>query len=107
MMEKREVSEHDWKKLRKLCNEGKLIFAPSQKTSFQSYDCYEDDFIIRNAMKTQGIIVRNDYFLDLIAKSPDYREQIEKRLLSFNFIDGQLWLPSDPLGKNQGSLETT
>merc|ERR550517_1385931 len=106
MMEKREVSEHDRKKLRKLCNEGKLVFTPSRKTSFQSYDCYEDDFIIRNAIKTQGIIVSNDYFLDMIARSPDYREQIEKRLLPFNFIDGELWLPSDPLGKNQVSLET-
>merc|ERR1712130_559609 len=43
----------------------------------------EDDFIIRNAIRTQGIIVSND-----------------------NFLDGELWLPSDPLGKNQGSLET-
>ena len=106
MMEKREVSEQDRKKLRKLYSEGKLVFTPSRRTSFQSYDCYEDDFIIRNAIKTQGIIVSNDYFLDLIARSPDYREQIEKRLLPFNFIDGELWLPSDPLGKNQGSLET-
>ena len=107
MMEKREVSEHNRKKLRKLYNEGKLVLVLSRKPSFQSYDCYEEYFIIQNAIKTQGIIVSNDYFLDLIAKSPDYREQIEKRLLPFNFIDGELWLPSDPLGKNQGSLETT
>ena len=66
----------------------------------------QDDFIIRNAIRTQGIIVSNDNFLDLIAKSPDYREQIEKRVLPFNFIDGELWLPRDPRGKNKGSLET-
>ena len=106
MLEKREVSEQGRKKLIKLYNEGKLVFTPSRRTSFQSYDCYEDDFIIRNAIKTQGIIVSNDNFLDLIAKSPDYREQIEKRLLPFNFIDGDLWLPRDPLGKSQASLET-
>lgn len=106
MLEKRDVSEQGRKKLIKLHNEGKLVFTPSRRTTLQSYDCYEDDFIIRNAIKTQGIIVSNDNFLDLIAKSPDYREQIEKRLLPFNFIDGELWLPSDPLGKNQGGLET-
>ena len=106
MLEKRLVSEHDKKILKKLYNEDKLVQTPSRRTSFQSYDCYEDDFIIRFAIRTQGIIVSNDNFLDLIAKSPDYRDQIEKRILPFNFIDGELWLPNDPLGKNQGSLET-
>ena len=40
-MEKREVSEEDRKKLRKLHNEDRLVFTPSRRTSIQSYDCYE------------------------------------------------------------------
>merc|ERR1711974_93476 len=48
----------------------------------------------------------NDNFREMSAKGAAYREQIEKRVLPFNFIDGELWLPRDPLGKDQGTLET-
>ena len=41
MLEKREVSEEDKKKLRKLHNQDKLVPTPSRRTSIQSYDCYE------------------------------------------------------------------
>ena len=41
MLEKREVSEEDRKKLRKLHNEDRLVPTPSRRTSIQSYDCYE------------------------------------------------------------------
>ena len=41
MLEKRDVSEEDRKKLRKLHNEDRLVRTPSRRTSIQSYDCYE------------------------------------------------------------------
>ena len=100
------VKVFDQKRLKKLEQEDKVVFTPSRKTQQQMYDCYEDDYIIRNAITNQGIILSNDNFLDMIARSPAYREQIEKRVLPFNFIDGELWLPNDPLGKNEDNLET-
>ena len=87
-------------------NEGKLEKTPSRRTSTQSYDCHEDDYIIRNGIKKLGIILSNDNFRDFIARSPEYRDQIEKRVLPYNFIDGELWLPKDPLGRRGPSLET-
>jgi ribonuclease ZC3H12 len=97
MLSKREVSDYDKKRLKKLLNEGILDVTPSRRTAGQSFDCYEDDYIIRNAIKRSAIILSNDNFLDLVARSPEYREQIEQRVLHFNFIDGDLWLPADPL----------
>ena len=105
MLKKREVSEQDKKKLRRLFGEHILEFTPSRQTQEQSYDCYEDDFLIRNAISKNGIIISNDNFLDL-NKTLVYREQIERRVLSYNFISGELWLPNDPLGRGGPNLET-
>jgi len=106
MLLKPQVSEHDKKVMRRMHIEGKLEVTPSRRTSTQSYDCHEDDYIIRNGIKKLGIILSNDNFRDFIARSPEYRDQIEKRVLPYNFIDGELWLPKDPLGRRGPCLDT-
>ena len=105
-LEKNNVSKPNKKKIEKLIEEKKVVLTPSGKDpKGQKFDCYEDDYLIRNAFLNQGIVVSNDNFREMSAKDPTYREQIEKRVLPYNFIDGELWLPSDPLGKDKVTLE--
>uniref|UniRef100_A0A5S6Q8J7 RNase_Zc3h12a domain-containing protein n=1 Tax=Trichuris muris TaxID=70415 RepID=A0A5S6Q8J7_TRIMR len=49
------------------------------------YSCYEDQFIIKEAYETGGIIVSNDMFKDVEASIPLFQSVIKNRTLNYVF----------------------
>jgi len=76
-----------------------LSITPSRKTDTQRWDSYDDRYIVQYAAKHKGIIVSNDNYRDLLEESEDYRDQIEKRVLSYTWIRDDFEPAPDPLGK--------
>jgi len=100
----RRASDKDKDILSKLQEAGYLVYTPSRRTDGQTWDSYDDRYIVKYAVQEQGIIVSNDNFRDLIAENEEFRDQIEKRLLHFTFIKEEFSPPDDPLGMKGPSL---
>lgn len=67
-----------------------LVFTPSRKIGGKRIVCYDDRYIVKLAAETDGVIVSNDTYRDLIAESPDFRKAIEERLLMYSFVNDRL-----------------
>jgi len=76
-----------------------LHYTPTRRTDTKSFDCYDDRYIVSYAANTKGIIVTNDNYRDLLSESPEFRDQIENRLLPFTWVRERFMPPEDPLGK--------
>jgi len=81
-----------------------LHYTPTRRTDTKSFDCYDDRYIVSYAVQTKGIIVTNDNYRDLISESPEFRDQIENRLLPFTWVRDSFLPPEDPLGRDGPKL---
>jgi len=98
-------SEKDREVLDTLERQKILAYTPSRRTLNKQWDPYDDRVIVEHASVNKGIIVTLDNYRDLIGESPEFKEQIEKRLLPFTFV-GDIFYPAfDPLGKNGPKLD--
>ncbi|KAF4518984.1 hypothetical protein B566_EDAN007772, partial [Ephemera danica] len=91
--------------LKKLEDQGILIYTPSRKVKGQRIQPYDDRYIIDYASRVRGIVVSRDQFRDLIDESPQFHETIVSRLLMYTFVGDHLMFPYDPLGKKGPSLD--
>ena len=73
------ADEDDRQVLDTLEQKGVLFYTPTRRTDTWSWSCYDDIFIVKYAVKTKGVIITNDNYMDLIDKSPQFRDQIENQ----------------------------
>ncbi len=92
--------------LSQLEKEGILSYTPSRRIQGKLVQCYDDRYIVKLALETDGVIVSNDHFRDLQEEVPDWKNFIERRLLMYTFANEDLFMPpDDPLGRHGPSLE--
>ncbi|XP_063300555.1 endoribonuclease ZC3H12A [Pelobates fuscus] len=82
-----------------------LVFTPSRSVGGKRLVCYDDRFIVKLAVKCDGIIVSNDTYRDLQSEKPDWKKFIEERLLMYSFVNDIFMPPDDPLGRHGPNLE--
>ena len=96
----------DQEVLNQLEKDGVLSYTPSRRIQGKLVQCYDDRFIVKLALETDGVIVSNDHFRDLQEEVPDWKSFIERRLLMYTFANEDLFMPpDDPLGRHGPSLE--
>lgn len=49
--------------------------------------CYEDRYVLKVAAQTDGVVVSNDNYRDLVAESQDFKRVVEERLLMYTFVN--------------------
>ena len=65
-----------------------LAFTPSRRRPDGTrMVCYDDRYILKMAARTDGIVVSNDNYRDLIKESAQYKYVIDQRLLMFTFVN--------------------
>ncbi|GAU95046.1 hypothetical protein RvY_06727 [Ramazzottius varieornatus] len=79
--------------------QGIMAWTPSRQIGSRMTASYDDPFILTYAQKTNGVIISNDYFRDVLKKCPQFREIIEERTLMFTFFEDAFYLPADQQGK--------
>jgi len=90
--------------LKRLDSDGVLSFTPSRRVDGKLIQSYDDRYIVRLAVETDGIIVSNDHFRDLQKEEPDWKDFINKRLLMYTFAGDIFMPPDDPLGRQGPKL---
>ncbi|XP_055331871.1 probable ribonuclease ZC3H12B [Paramacrobiotus metropolitanus] len=94
----------DQELLLQLEREGILTFTPSRYVGKRRLVCYDDRYVLKLAMETDGIIVSNDTYRDLIQENADFRKVVEERLLMYSFVNDRFMPPDDPLGRHGPTL---
>jgi len=64
-----------------------VVFTPSRQVGGRRFVCYDDRYIMRLAAETDGIVVSNDHYRDLVAENPEYRKIVEERILMYSFVN--------------------
>jgi ribonuclease ZC3H12 len=82
-----------------------LVFTPSRQVGGRRLVCYDDRYILRLAAETDGIVVSNDNYRDLVSENPEYRKIVEERILMYSFVNDRFMPPEDPLGRNGPKLD--
>ncbi|KAF7231573.1 probable ribonuclease ZC3H12D [Nothobranchius furzeri] len=82
-----------------------LVYTPSRFVRGKRVVCYDDRYIIKLAVDSDGIIVSNDYYRDLQAENPQWKKFIEERLLMYTFANNKFMPPDDPMGRNGPTIE--
>lgn len=82
-----------------------LVFTPSRQVGGRRLVCYDDRYILKLAVETDGIVVSNDNYRDLASESPGFRKIIEERILMYSFVNDRFMPPEDPLGRNGPKLD--
>lgn len=67
-----------------------LVFTPSRHVGGRRLVCYDDRYILRLAVDSDGIVVSNDNYRDLANESPEFKKIIEERLLMYSFVNDRL-----------------
>ncbi|XP_035232757.1 probable ribonuclease ZC3H12B [Stegodyphus dumicola] len=91
--------------LAQLEKERLLVFTPSRHVGGRRLVCYDDRYILRLAVDSDGIVVSNDNYRDLANESPEFKKIIEDRLLMYSFVNDRFMPPDDPLGRHGPSLD--
>lgn len=91
--------------LTRLSDDGVVSFTPSRRLEGRLIQCYDDRFIVRLAVETDGIIVSNDHFRDIQRDIPEYKDFINRRLLMYTFAGDIFMPPDDPLGRHGPTLK--
>lgn len=91
--------------LKDLEEKGYLVFTPTRRTDRKRILPYDDRFIVRLAVETNGIILSNDYFRDLWKENELWRDTIDNRILPYTFVENFLMIPDDPLGAKGPMLD--
>jgi len=73
--------------LSELEQEKVLVFTPSRKVRGKRIVCHDDRYIVKLATETDGVIVSNDTYRDLVTENEHFRKTIEERLLMYSFVD--------------------
>jgi len=90
--------------LTQLSDDGVISFTPSRRVDGKLIQCYDDRYIVRLAVDTDGIVVSNDHFRDLQRDSPEWKDFINTRLLMYTFAGDIFMPPDDPLGRHGPTL---
>ena len=91
--------------LLELEKESVLFFTPSRQARGKRIVCHDDRYILNLAADTDGVVVSNDNYRELIMDKPEYRKVIEERLLMYSFVNDRFMPPDDPLGRNGPTLD--
>ena len=73
--------------LSELESNNNLVFTPSRRVAGQKIVCYDDRYVLDVACDTDGIVVSNDNYRDLIKENEKYRQIVDNRLLMFSFFN--------------------
>lgn len=76
--------------LSQLEKERMLVFTPSRHVGGRRLVCYDDRYILRLAVDSDGIVVSNDNYRDLANENPEFKKIIEERLLMYSFVNDRL-----------------
>ncbi|KAH8382186.1 hypothetical protein KR009_002173 [Drosophila setifemur] len=95
----------DQELLYELEHERVLVFTPSRHLDGKRVSCYDDRFILKLAVETDGIVVSNDNYRDLILESHEFRRVVQERLLMYSFVNDIFMPPDDPLGRSGPNLD--
>lgn len=49
--------------------------------------CYDDRYILKLAVETDGIVVSNDNYRDLMGENDKFKKVVEERLLMYSFVN--------------------
>lgn len=60
---------------------------------------YDDRFILDLAVKTDGLVISNDKYADLITE-PQYTDLINKRVVMYMFVGNHFMPANDPQGRD-------
>ncbi|KAM4529581.1 putative ribonuclease ZC3H12D [Fundulus diaphanus] len=82
-----------------------LVYTPSRFVNGKRVVCYDDRYIIKLAIDSDGIIVSNDNYRDLQTENPQWKKFIEERLLMYTFANDKFMPPDDPLGRNGPTID--
>ena len=66
-----------------------MVFTPSRQVGGRRLICYDDRYILRLAAETDGIVVSNDNYRDLVSENPEYRKIVEERILMYSFVNNR------------------
>ncbi|KAL3882843.1 hypothetical protein ACJMK2_029147 [Sinanodonta woodiana] len=91
--------------LNQLEREKVLVFTPARRIGGRRVVCYDDRYVLKLAVETNGIIVSNDNYRDLTNENPEFKKVVEERLLMYSFVNDRFMPPDDPLGRNGPSLD--
>lgn len=64
-----------------------LVYTPSRCVNGKRVVCYDDRYIVKLAVSSDGIVVSNDNYRDLQQENPKWRKFIEERLLMYTFAN--------------------
>ncbi|GFN89957.1 endoribonuclease zc3h12a [Plakobranchus ocellatus] len=82
-----------------------LSFTPARRVKGRRVVCYDDRYILKLAVETDGIVVSNDIYRDLVSEREDFRHVVDQRLLMYTFVGDRFMPPEDPLGRSGPSLD--
>lgn len=82
-----------------------LVYTPSRCVNGKRVVCYDDRYIVKLAVDSDGIIVSNDNYRDLQTENPKWKKFIEERLLMYTFANDKFMPPDDPLGRNGPTID--
>ncbi|XP_003755952.1 protein NYNRIN [Sarcophilus harrisii] len=92
--------------LTKLHSLSLLSITPSRFVDGKRVTSYDDRFMVKLSEETDGVIVTNDQFRDLVDESKKWIGIIRERLLPFTFVGNIFMVPDDPLGRDGPTLDT-
>lgn len=67
--------------------EGVVVFTPARRVKGRRVVCYDDRYILKLAVETDGIVVSNDVYRDLVNEREDFRQVVDQRLLMYSFVN--------------------
>ncbi|CAG5127432.1 unnamed protein product [Candidula unifasciata] len=91
--------------INELEKEGIVVFTPARRVKGRRVVCYDDRYILKLAVETDGIVVSNDVYRDLVNEREDFRRVVEQRLLMYSFANDRFMPPEDPLGRLGPTLD--
>ena len=72
--------------MKELEKENVLVFTPARRVKGRRVVCYDDRFILKLAVETDGIVVSNDVYRDLVNEREAFRQVVDQRLLMYTFV---------------------
>lgn len=66
---------------------GIVVFTPSRRIGGKRVVCYDDRYILKLAVDTDGIVVSNDNYRDLMSENDKFKKVVEERLLMYSFVN--------------------
>ncbi|XP_074027618.1 probable ribonuclease ZC3H12C isoform X2 [Leptinotarsa decemlineata] len=91
--------------LAELEKERLLVFTPSRLVGGKRMVCYDDRYILKLGVQTDGIVVSNDNYRDLCQENAEFRKVVEERILMYSFVNDHFMPPDDPLGRSGPTLD--